>query len=396
MNKTNKKMEGKQETHSVIWYKDKSFILKLLGTMALTFGAVFAIDEVFTRFDIEIFQFMTNPFFAYVFVCLLVGLVRIIYEVSKFYNETPEAMEEKNHDSITGMIREAHKDKRYAEVIRLGAALSAALWYSGRHKLRLEIAEFVYDAAERLNKKYTLASVLIEDLGNGTLEATKDAKLSIEYIQKGLRVATENGFAYLTARGYRNLCCAYAYQYLQNGMPSDLEHAKRAYAKGFRALSKIADEKQKLDAKASLYYARVRIFQQERKELRAIDYLKKGLALYEQLAKIPGNNSLAEDRMLKMYRELGKLLVKRPETEEEGLAYIKKALELAETLRDYGNALRANMILLQYYYVKDNELPIQRIIRQCDAYVKEIERADLEKEYDALKEKIKDKWENAF
>lgn len=374
--------EEKKNVSDVIWYKNKKNWFQICGIICASFVSLFGIDSILVHYNIYILEY-SNSFLTFILLSFIVALIRIIFIISKFYNEKPEVMGVVNNDSLSGMIMEAYNDKRYAEVVKIGTALSEALWYSGRHSLRLEISSYVKDAAEKIDDYYTYSRMLIEDLGNGTLEMRKKVVEAIKFIESGLSVAIDNNYWYLAARGYRNLACAYAYKYHKSNKSSceDLSTALKYYELGCKVCESIEDEKENLDALGSLKYALCKIKQLENDSKGAIESLKGAIDHYDNLSKKPGSELLSRDRLVKIYREIGRLYLGTQNNVKIGIDYLKKSIKMAEDQRDYSNALRAGIELISYYSEIGDNLSVKPIITQCDNFFEKAENIDMKKKY---------------
>lgn len=127
----------------------------------------------------------------------------------------------KNMFDILKLLKEEQMQRKWIEIIRLGYPLSRPLWLSARYNLRIEIGEYIKEAAsslpeqnikignETLPVSKIYVSVLIDDLGwtNYVIEQTD---VAISNIKAGILMAEEKNYIDLEIKGYRHLCGIYS------------------------------------------------------------------------------------------------------------------------------------------------------------------------------------------
>lgn len=356
--------------------------LEIIGNVIIFcfagFSTVFFPINILSFFGIIQQESLKSPwiFAVYIETALIAGLARAVHWLIKKHiqdnklrnvtsNSTGNGYNSAN--AIVDIITQAYAQKRYAEVICIGNAVSEYLWYCGKKEQRLQIAGYVLKAAEKQNDYYTIARVRIEDIGNTLVgrSTTETKKEAIKQITKGIEIAEQEGYGYLIARGYRNLACANIYLYAAESIKSSgyLTNAETNIEKAKEALNSIPDSWEKTDAEASLNYAMYRLYHQRSDKEKAIEALLKAKSLYEECPQKASKNTIITERLKKIYRELGAMYVepkssdelcaseeekeKRERIREEGFILLDKAISMCEADDDLPNLCRTAIILLE-------------------------------------------------
>ena len=381
---TRKKTEKSNE--NVIWYRSKRVWISIITTFATAFLALFSFaSEAKDNLGIDIFS-NSNRIVLLILYSTLLALVVAIISITKNYNKTFCGLID--NDSITKIIDNAYDEGRYDEVVKIGYALSNALWYCGRHELRMYIGSKVELAAIEIGDSYVRSQTLIEDLGNGRIEVKQEIDSAIKYIREGIEIAKAHNYIYLLARGHRNLACAYLLQYYQTGLDVKIEKAKSHLDEAKSWCEQIADCKDKLDAEGSYYYAEYKYYSNMKRLADSIQSLIQAKEKYDQLSTYPEHHSLAFDRLIKIQRELGKCYLKDddPGNNVEGKSLLLKSMEMFAKQNDYSNALRAGNELLKWLFRTNARSPeIRPTINKCQTYANKAENMEYKKEFERLK-----------
>lgn len=106
--------------------------------------------------------------------------------------------------ALVSEMQQAFNNKRWKEVIRIGAALSRPLWITGRYPLRIQLGTLVESAAAYEGNRAAQAAALIDDLGwtKAALGRFDEARASVEH---GVKLARDAGQHYLVSKGNRHL-----------------------------------------------------------------------------------------------------------------------------------------------------------------------------------------------
>ncbi len=238
------------------------------------------------------------------------------------------------------MMKDAESNSRWAEIIKLGTALSEVLWYTSRKRLRVEVGHFLEVAARQTDDYETLARTLIEDLGN-TIMGLGDVGQGISYIKQGIKVAEEHSLNYLVSRGYRNLANCYSFK-------GDTGNARRALTSAIAAAQQVQSSREKLEAIGAIEYAESKVAYTDDKYQEAIDHLDAAVQAYSDLAQqFPETSQTNKDRLVKIYREKGVIYLKMgtPETRDRAYASCQAGLRLAQAAQNYDNIVRCCYIM---------------------------------------------------
>ncbi len=317
-----------------------------------TFIALYGLYEVLIFCKIDVLNVLVSPFFVFLFISICIALIRFVVEILKIEDLDSSAsytLVENESDSLIEMLKEAEENARWAEIIKLGSALSDFLWYTSRKKLRLVIGGFVEVAATQLKDDKTLATTLIEDIGNTTMVLGYPDK-GIDAIKKGISIAKEHEYYYLVARGYRNLANSYA---LKNDSQRSGEYLKKAE----ESVTKIIEKAQQLEALGGIEYARCKTEEHRSNYDQALIALQKSIEYYEELSKLyPETDNMNQDRLVKVYREMGIVLVKQGNV-QDAKSILYEGLRRAQSTLNHENIVRCCIniakILLDSEYASD-------------------------------------------
>lgn len=318
------------------WIKKHRLVVGLSVWFIVSFVAVFGLYEALLKFGIDILdKLVSNRFFVFLLIALLVALGHVIYELNKSIPDEEGVIgEDELNDSIIGMLKDAAAHNRWEEIIKFGSSLSEVLWFTSRKRLRIAVGGMVELAAKQLDDKDTLAHTLIEDLGN-TYLGLGDSKKAINYIKRGINIASQNNNMYLVSRGYRNLSNCYAYI-------SDATKAKNNLEKSKESANNIQDERTKLDILGAIAYAESKIYRTEREYTDALNSLDTAIQYYNELgSKYPASEKANKDRLVKIHREKGILYQLRNGKDDITNAYdaFNTGLQLALKQLNYDNII---------------------------------------------------------
>lgn len=307
-----------------------------------SFVSLFGLYEVLCYFDIDIMNVLMNPLCVFLLISIIAALLKFIFDLVKeviLKADPNSTVVETENDSLIEMLKEAEANCRWAEIIKLGVALSDFLWYTSRKKLRLVIGGFVEVAATQLNDYKTLASALIEDIGNTTMVLGYPEK-GIEAIERGISIAVEHQFHYLVTRGYRNLANSYASK-------NDSQRSREYLIKAEESANKIPVEAQRLEALGGIEYARCKTEKHSFNYSRALEALDCSIQYYEELSKLyPETDNMNQDRLVKVYREKGIILYKQGK-EQDAKAVLYEGLRRAQSTLNHENIVKCCITIVK-------------------------------------------------
>ena len=369
---------------------DKETTIKIIFFFIAGFAAPLTFVSILDVFEVIPKGYIANPvsFLIYVFCSIILGLLRIIDWLD---SQIPVSVASEPEEPLIDIISKADREKRYNQVIFLGNVISDYLWYCGKKELRIKIASFLLSASEKKNDRYTHARVLIEDLGNTytEIEGRENTKKAIYNINEGIKIANENNFHYLSARGYRNLACVYAYKYSLSNKESshDLDQAKKCLEAGRKYLDKIADPWQKTDAEAALLYAECRVLQNSGENVKASGALKKAIDLYKQYTDDSEKGIIAKERLKKVFRELGYIFIddnkaennennnaiSREERRDAGFELLINALDICEEDNDVSNFCQIATCFLKNASDREIDKYARPLVSKCKAFLSQLD-----------------------
>lgn len=168
-------------------------------------------------------------------------------QLATFQTSLETAQKQDVTSALVSEMQQAFNNKRWKEVIRIGAAMSRPLWITGRYPLRIQLGTLVESAAAYEGNRAAQAAALIDDLGwtKAALGRFDEAKASIEH---GVKLAREAGQHYLVSKGNRHLA----------GIAiklSQLEDAAEFLAKARTASASVDDARLKSELEASFCYS---------------------------------------------------------------------------------------------------------------------------------------------
>lgn len=326
----------------VEWCQEHHFIVVPIKWFILSFIGLYGVYEVLAYFEIKILENPIPPFIWFLCLSTILMLVRAIGHLLKCFpkpiTDTNEYIS--NNDSLIEMMKEAESHSRWAEIIKIGSALSDVLWFTSRKKLRVAIGHFVQVAAQQSNDKYTLSATLIEDLGNTVMGLGRPDE-GISYIKQGIKIAETENYPFLIMRGYRNLANCYS-------MKNDPISAEVQLTVATQATNNITNTAKKLEAFGAIEYARCKILKKQGKNTEAINALDAAIAYYDDLSnQFPDSKKQNNDRLVKIYREKGVIFLAMNNDESTDNAYdaLMQGLQLAQETLNYDNIIRCCSLL---------------------------------------------------
>lgn len=254
--------------------------LKLfVGASIAAFAFFFGVLQAHDYFGLT---FLSNPSLSYLKASLLVtsslsaGLATTLlsalgalpFQSHPEYSETFE-------DSLLSTLKDALKSKNYAEVIRIGEALTRPLFESGSFSTRLKIGRVVEEAAARSERKDKQLSALIDSVGWSLVELGRyeEAKRPINH---GMELSRETDNAFYEAKGLRHLGVI-------ERRTKNYPEAEKYYKKSLAAAEKISDENEKEVMIAGLNYALASLYFYTGELDKADEYIELSISCFENL-----------------------------------------------------------------------------------------------------------------
>lgn len=150
-----------------------------------------------------------------IFICTTFSFVGLIVKNRKDIREASvtedlddivisEEQEPRVFDAVTLDLKKLIDKREYGDVIRIGGALSRALWIAGEYQNRIIIGNLVYEAACSTQNDFARATTLIDDIG-WTFTLLNDNLRAKYNITKGITYASKINENYWIAKGYRHL-----------------------------------------------------------------------------------------------------------------------------------------------------------------------------------------------
>lgn len=377
--KFNAKYHIKKASKTII---DIEIYFKLAIYFVLSFIGLFSVHEVLEHFNIQFFSSLVKPWITFLLLSIIIALIRYIVflltTVPKTGNESQVI--NADSDSLVEMLKDAEAHSRWAEIIKIGSALSEVLWFTSRKNLRVIIGHFIEVAATQLKDNETLASTLIEDLGN-TVMGLGNPDKGIEYIKNGIEIAEKNNYHFLIMRGYRNLANCYA-------MKNDATNSEKYLEKAIIATNNITNESQKLEALGGIEYARCKTFEHSNKFDDALNALDTCIKHYTMLSqKYPETKSRNLDRLVKVYREKGVIYLKENRLDKAKSALFEGLRRAQETL-NHENIVRCCTMIVKIQLESGELQPAEGILNIAKLHIDKIDTPAIKKEYNEISRKL--------
>lgn len=351
---------------------------KLAIYFGVSFIGLFSVYEVLEYFQIHILNFMVTPWVSFLLLSIIIASARYIIYLLINLPSVGESSQGVNtdDDSLVEMLKDAEAHSRWAEIIKIGSALSDVLWFTSRKNLRVVIGHFVEVAATQLNDNRTLAATLIEDLGNTVMGLGSPDK-GIVYIKQGIEIAEKNGYSFLTMRGYRNLANCYA-------MKNNPNQSEKYLQKAIDTISSITDEALKLEALGGIEYARCKTLEHSDRYDDALIALDASIDYYTKLSqKYPETESRNRDRLVKVYREKGVIYLKKNRTDLAKSALFEGLRRAQETL-NHENIVRCCTMLVKIQLIDGELQPAEGILKIAKQHIDKIDTPVIRKEYNEI------------
>lgn len=147
----------------------------------------------------------TLKFLILLLLSALVGATAVVLSVIDAFPFTRVSQEKTSfEDSLLETLKTAFTHKKYADVCRIGEALSRPLFESGSFRTRLNIGKIVENAAASSRRKDKQIAALIDTIGWSLVELG-DYPKAIRKIKHGIYLSTEEKNYFYEAKGYRHL-----------------------------------------------------------------------------------------------------------------------------------------------------------------------------------------------
>ena len=361
--------------------KKRKNVWKLIFYFGASFVGLFAVNEVFEKFNIYVFEKITNPFIVYLLISIIITLIRFVFFLIDFdEGKIKEKALGGETDSLIEMLKDAETHSRWNEIIKIGSALSDVLWFTSRKKLRVTIGQFVEVAASQIGDYNTLATTLIEDLGNTTM-GLGDPDKGIEYIERGVKIAEEHDYYFLMIRGYRNLANCYS-------MKNDVDRADSYIDKADDAVKLIEDEPKRLEAMGGIEYARSKVFKHGGLYSDAISALDTSIQFYEELGrKYPDTQKRNLEREVKVFREKGMIYYQQG---KDGLAKeaFLEGLRIARDTINHENIVRCCTMIAIIQIKEGNIQSAEGLLNLAQQHIDKIDTPTIISEYEEALDKF--------
>lgn len=237
-------------------------------------------------------------------------------------------------DFLAAILKNAYSEKRWAEVIKIGSALSQPLWYTGKFKYRINVGELVASAAAFESNKELQAETLIDDLGWTNFRLKQEGE-AIRNIKLGLSIAEAIKNNYLISKAYRHLADI---SLTKNNLNECFGFLKKSYS----AFRNIQDPLKKTEMHGNLLYAVSKYHWLGKKNNKKGFFIaNKSISKYMEIQDL--------DRAVKIYNLKGKILLDLGR-EEDAISSFQEGLTLANKISNIVNIVSNSSSLAEYYY----------------------------------------------
>lgn len=252
----------------------------LVGTSVAAFAFFFGILQAHDYFGLT---FFSNPSLAHLKASLLIttsvatgSITTLLTALGALPFQSRPEPSEAFEDSLLSTLKDALRSKNYAEVIRIGEALSRPLFESGSFSTRLKIGRVVEEAAARSERKDKQMSALIDSVGWSLVELGRydEAKRPINH---GMELSRETGNAFYEAKGLRHLGVI-------ERRTRNYSEAEQYYMKSLAAAEKISDANEKEVMVAGLNYALASLYFYMGELDKADEYIERSISCFESLS----------------------------------------------------------------------------------------------------------------
>lgn len=314
--------------------KKKGIIFEFFKILlCILIPAIASITGLLTTFSNNVSSALQQiGFLGFLTILLISIIVSLLFIISKHYVPLLKNDLEKNNPnffcSIVDELQQRMKKKEHSDVIRIGCALSRALWISGDYENRTVIGELVLEAATKQGDVFTKIRVLIDDLGWTNVILEREAS-AICNIKKGIELAKAEDKIYWTAKGYRHLFNIYLIKSKYNN--EYLPKAKEYLDLSKENALKIVSDDERIEMLTGIDYGEVELLITIQKYKDAIELGENILRTYEER-----NDS---DRLAKAYSQLGKIYfllkdyTRAISSFSEGLAFAEENNRLDEQIK---------------------------------------------------------------
>lgn len=233
------------------------FLLVIIGTLFGTIAAQYGLIELSDRVYGEEYVNSINVTLVYAIIANSIIITFVVYLLYDKIIEVKSKNRTVNPDELSldslfivaveNSINESLSNEEYADVLRIGTALSRPLWLSGRYDSRIKLGIIVEEIAAKLHDKKAQAKALIDDIG-WTKAELGDYVQAVRHISHGVDIAKDNNLVYWQCKGLRHLGAI-------NRRQGNYREARKLYSESRLLTDSINQGYDKLEMKASLNYA---------------------------------------------------------------------------------------------------------------------------------------------
>ncbi|MBE6738298.1 MAG: hypothetical protein E7566_06575 [Ruminococcaceae bacterium] len=338
----------------------KTFVVSFASLFFTGFAALFSYGDFFLNdFQLALQQVGVLGFIILLLSCVIIAIAFSLIKNRRLFNENDEnestdISSEKLFDAIASELDRMMGNKEYSDVIRIGSALSRALWISGEYKNRINIGTLVYEAASKINDNVAITKTLIDDIG-WTYVVADDYDKAIRNISSGIERAKIGSLNYWIAKGYRHLFNIYLLKNDNKNATLNLNNAEIA-------LKDIKEEKSRMEMENGIEYDKIELLINNKKY---DDGIEKGEILLKQY-----NERLDKERVAKTCSLLGKINYLKGEY-FRAIEIFLEGLQSATICRRTDEMIKCSMGLCVSEYMEGNVNRFNYYKEECSKLLNE-------------------------
>jgi tetratricopeptide (TPR) repeat protein len=310
-----------------MWSASKVFCAAFAGSL----GFEWLLVEVYSYFRLQWFpQPTTNSLWATIVVLLSAAIAMGAACVRLLLHPAAPAQMPTFEQSLVDALSTALRERNYADVIRIGVALTRPLFEEGRFSTRLKIGKVVEEAAALSGRKDVQVVALIDSIGWSLVEIGRyeEAKRHIEH---GISLSEETDQIFYRAKGQRHLGVILR-------RTGDFEGARKFYEASLATAGLVPDGRERNELVAGLHYAFASLYYYTTDYSKAMEFIDKAIAAFSTLNdeyRLNMSYVLKGDLQFKLSQkekalDTFRMVLQRADRNTEKLQVVRSGLGLAE------------------------------------------------------------------
>jgi|SRR5882724_11937567 len=294
-------------------------------------GFLWVLVQVYSYFQLQWLPVITTNSLRVIIIVCFSAIVALGTVIARLMSHVELPVQKPTFEqSLVDALGSALHERNYADVIRIGIALTRPLFEEGKFSIRLKIGKIIEEAAALGGRKDVQVIALIDAIGWSLVEMGEvdEAKGHIEH---GIVLSEETGQVFYRAKGQRHLGVIYRRK-------GDYERARAFYQTSMSTAESVQDVHERDALVAGLHYAFASLFYHTGEYSNAMEFVDKAITSFTTLNdeyRLNMSYVLKGDVQFKLMqkekaRDTFRAVLQRADRNTEKLQVVRSTLGLAE------------------------------------------------------------------